>query len=243
MKRELIYAAAVGGCVGALMTIALGLVVPLAAQNESPTDWKDGYFNEITCRSLRVVDEDPLTGLFETEITPGSTVASQLGGKTKTEINATGVTIGQDVKINFLGVVITYEDGRSVGVSPIGVYLRGDGAEASMTIGEHGGRVVVEGKNHQRRAMMLIDEAGGHVRVQGKDKGGASMVVVDIGGRVDVYAKDGQEASMNVEENGGRVDVYGKGSNSSRATIGVDEYGRGAVNTWDKNGYRLATLK
>ena len=29
MKRELIYAAAFGGCVGALMTMALGLVVPL----------------------------------------------------------------------------------------------------------------------------------------------------------------------------------------------------------------------
>ena len=50
MKRELVYAAAVGGCVGALMTMVLGLVMPLGAQNEAPADWKNGYFNEITCR-------------------------------------------------------------------------------------------------------------------------------------------------------------------------------------------------
>ena len=180
MKRELIYAAAVGGCVGALMTMVLGLDLPLGAQSESPADWKDGYFNGITCRSLRVVDEEPLTGLFETEITPGSIVASQLGGKTRTEINATGVTIGQDVKMNLLGVVIRYEDGRSVGVSPLGVYLRGDGSEASMTIDEHGGRMAESGEDESRAIVSshLIHVGNG----DGRDQRAAELSIGEHGG-------------------------------------------------------------
>ena len=50
---------------------------------------------------------------------------------------------------------------------------------------------------------------------------------------------------MEVDEHGGRVNVYGKGkdNDTTRAVICVNEYGNGAVGTWDKNGYRLATLK
>ena len=51
MKRELIYAAVVGGVVGALLTLVLGMVVPIGAQSEANTE-----FDKITCRELEVVD-------------------------------------------------------------------------------------------------------------------------------------------------------------------------------------------
>ena len=38
-------------------------------------------------------------------------------------------------------------------------------------------------------------------------------------------------------EHGGRVDVYNK-QGENRAVMSVNEYGNGAVSTWDKNGYR-----
>lgn len=107
MKRELIYAAAVGGCVGALMTMALGLLVPLGAQSPAKH-----AFGEVTCT-------EP-------------------------------------------------------------VVLRPDGMPA---------------------------------------------------------------VRLSVDNDGGRVGVFGKGNNGVRVGIGVNEYGNGAVTTWGKNGYRLASLK
>ena len=43
---------------------------------------------------------------------------------------------------------------------------------------------------------------------------------------------------MNVDEHGGQVDVFGKVDNKTRVVVGINEYGNGAVSTWDKNGYR-----
>lgn len=51
MKRELIFAAVVGGCFGALLTIMLGLVVPLGALSG-----EDGHFDVVTCKEVKVVD-------------------------------------------------------------------------------------------------------------------------------------------------------------------------------------------
>ena len=48
---------------------------------------------------------------------------------------------------------------------------------------------------------------------------------------------------MDVDEHGGNVYVYGKGDDTSRVAMDVNEYGNGAVSTWDKNGYRSANLK
>ena len=65
------------------------------------------------------------------------------------------------------------------------------------------------------------------------------------GGRVKVYSRSDYQksATLGVNEHGGSVEFYGKGIDKTRAAMGVNEYGNGAVNTWDKNGYRLATLK
>ena len=53
---------------------------------------------------------------------------------------------------------------------------------------------------------------------------------------------DGRAVMLEFDEHGGRVHVFGKGKNMS-AVMGVNEYGSGAISTWDKNGYRLASLK
>ena len=55
--------------------------------------------------------------------------------------------------------------------------------------------------------------------------------------------KDGERsAQMGINEDGGHVGVHGRGNSYSRVQMGVNEYGNGAVSTWDKNGYRLKTL-
>ena len=94
---------------------------------------------------------------------------------------------------------------------------------------------------------MKITEDGGSVRVFGKDGGGkAGMGITEYGGSVLVLGKDGGgSAGMIIDGNGGSVSVLGKGNTDMRmrALMGVNQYGNGAINTWDKNGYRLATLK
>ena len=40
------------------------------------------------------------------------------------------------------------------------------------------------------------------------------------------------------DENGGTLSVYGKADDESRVAVSINEYGNGAVSTWDKNGYR-----
>ncbi len=50
-----------------------------------------------------------------------------------------------------------------------------------------------------------------------------------------LVSEDGESwVGLGIDEYGGRVRVTGKGT----AIIGINEYGDGAVSTWDKNGYR-----
>ena len=77
-------------------------------------------------------------------------------------------------------------------------------------------------------------------------KDGAPQIIMDSkehGGLVIAAGKDGGEAVMKVGEHGGRVEAHGNGSSKGQAVMAVSEYGNGVVNTWDKNGYRVATLK
>ena len=147
--------AIVGGFVGAFLAMAGGAVLPLGAQTESHKDWQDGYFNNITCRSVRLFygeewSSDRDGEHFEMKLTP----------------------IALEVKV---------KGGRSVSLN--------------------------------NRGVSVSDE------------------------------RDSRRAALTIDEHGGLVTVFGKGNGGSRVTIGVNEYGNGAVSTWDKNGYRLANLK
>ena len=100
------------------------------------------------------------------------------------------------------------------------VYLKDDSDRNKTVL--RGGRVSIYDGEHE-----LVDirpsEHGGVVSV--RDKNSEQMAVLSI------------------NKHGGQVGVFGKGSNESRVQMGVTEYGYGAVSTWDKNGYRVATLK
>ncbi len=103
---------------------------------------------------------------------------------------------------------------------------------------EHGGSVAAYGKDGQLAAWLDVDEHGGVVGTNGKDgKSGASLGVDENGGRLDAVGKDGLSGAwLGITEHGGHVQVNGKGD--GKAVMGLNEFGNGAVSTWDKNGYR-----
>ena len=77
-----------------------------------------------------------------------------------------------------------------------------------------------------------------------KGQGGAVMTVDEHGGVINVHGEDGSAGvEMRTSEYGGHVGVLGKRDTNPRVAINVNEFGHGAVGTWDKNGYRLATLR
>ena len=95
------------------------------------------------------------------------------------------------------------------------------------------------------REIEVIDKDGetatlvgdGDVMLSKKGGGIASMSATEHGGVVDVAGKDGGSTKMGTDEHGGRVDVFNN-QGKNRAVIAVNEYGNGAVSTWDRNGYR-----
>ncbi|MDE0044064.1 MAG: hypothetical protein OXT74_18620 [Candidatus Poribacteria bacterium] len=54
---------------------------------------------------------------------------------------------------------------------------------------------------------------------------------------------DMRAAQFGINEHGGFVGVFGIGNTQSRALMGVNEYGDGAISTWWKDGERRANLK
>ena len=148
-------------------------------------------------------------------------------------------------EINPISVTVSDEDGRSATLRAHGVSVRGENGKgkAAMTVmGEHVA-VSLSGEDGEGSVYMTVGDRSGVVTVGGEE-GEVFMTVNDHGGIVTVGGKDGEgSALMALDENGGYVGVFGKGSDTTRAIMAVNEYGNGAVSTWDKNGYRLATLK
>lgn len=123
----------------------------------------------------------------------------------------------------------------------------------SLSCNEHGGKVSVYGKgagNMYRGGSFLM--SGGR---NGKDTQDAVEIDFDQEtkhGRVKVAQKysvswidekkgyqEGQRETgvgLGINEDGGRVSVAGKGE--GMAVMGIDEFGNGAVSTFDKYGYR-----
>ena len=215
--KERLYAV-IGGCVGAMLTMVVCSFFPLGVQSQSDR------FGEITCTRLKVVDSYGRVGVelrFE-----------KYGGHIEIKSNEHS----------------TFDTRAKLGVNEHGGYVavfNEDLASASMGIDKHGGsvRVVTEFlslEERRRGGHLRINERGGTVNVNGLS-GAASMEVSEHGGNVNVFSAEkngGPQAHMGVDEHGGVVSVFGKGGNTSRAIMGVSEYGNGAVNTWDKNGYR-----
>ncbi|MDE0506924.1 MAG: hypothetical protein OXI86_22840 [Candidatus Poribacteria bacterium] len=111
---------------------------------------------------------------------------------------------------------------------------------ATLSAGKHGGRVWV--KRDAGDVNLFTNEHGGTVEIIGKE-GVVILGTGEDGGLIGVYSKeiDGSRAVMVVNKQGGAVAICGEGD--TRAVIAVNGYGNGVVNTWDKNGDALATLK
>ena len=107
-----------------------------------------------------------------------------------------------------------------------------------LRAGEHGGHLNAYGKDGQLGAWLAVNEHGGHLYAYGKDgQSGTGLAVDEHGGSVAAFGKDGKLwAALAITEHGGRVQVSGKCEGA--AVLGINEYGNGAVSTWDKNGYR-----
>ncbi len=106
-----------------------------------------------------------------------------------------------------------------------------------------GGSVIVAGDNGIARASMLVWPRGtGGLNVM--NKYGTISVGIGAGentnnGHIEIYSNNFKlRSKIWSDANGGRADFCNNNDKQS-AAICVDEYGNGAVGTWDKNGYRL----
>ena len=135
-------------------------------------------------------------------------------------------------------LVVRYDGIRlATEIDPSFVKVQANGRSARL----HANGVSVLGENGKGRAAITVMGEHGNVSLSGEDgEGSVYMTVDDRGGYVSVRSKEGEgSAHMALNENGGYVGVFGKGSETTRAIMAVNEYGNGAVSTWDKNGYRL----
>ncbi len=208
--KEVLYAV-IGGIVGTVLTMAVGALAPLGAQDESV----DLNARKITCRALDVVDEkgNLHAGLNFSEFGGSVFVVGKQGKGAEMHVTKYGGAVfvwGKEAK----GGAAMHLDGFGGKV-----YVEGRGfKEAAMRIDEHGGRVSVEGEegNELKKAAMRIDENGGEVYVKGNEAG----------------------ARMRATRHGGAVNVWDKAGKGA-ARMDVNENGSGGFSSWDKNGNRL----
>lgn len=179
----------------------------------------NGVFDKIQCREIEVIDKD---------------------GETAIRLYTTkhGGDIRMDSKDGRIVTMSIDENGGSVYLFGKG---KGDGGIVSMHAGEdHASLGVRDRVLSDGGIWMYADDYGGRLDVKGKGlfDGGAVYIRIDSqGGGVEVSGNDGGSTKMGTDEHGGRVDVFNN-QGKNRAVMGVNEYGNGAVSTWDRNGYR-----
>ena len=217
-KQKFIYM--VFGTVIGIAGLAIGLCVsPLIAQKN--------VFGEITCTGLKVVSPDGTERVILGHYFAGYYGIQVLGEDGVTRVYM-GTAIGAGDREN--GTINVWGENRS-SLATMGV------SEYGGAYGGYGGEVGVYGK-FGSYAGMNIHQHGGNINVSGNYTH-AAIGITEHGGKVHVYDEhSGKAAQMFTTEHGGRVKVVNKEGNT-RAAIGINEYGNGAVSTWDKNGYRL----
>ena len=255
MKRKEVLIAVVAGCFGAVITMGAGLFIPVGVVAQSqPTD---AEFETITFGRLRVVDgkgnalvdlyNNGLGGSADFYDIKGDVMMSLKSVVAQSRIrlfhkkdfvddsNRNPPLLGIDIDTNplssFLEVGNTFHGGavrmhNADGFSELQVFHRN---------GE-GGVVLFSSDNIH--SLSVYEDA--HAR---EDRSPSAKKVIGLGSyggasSVNVYGKDKNlNASMTTTEHGGRVSVFSNEGQGS-AAIGVNEYGNGAVSTWDQNGYR-----
>ena len=171
--KERLYAE-IGGVVGAVLTLAVCSLAPIGAQSG-----KDGNFDAVTCRELRVVDSK---GKHHVSI-----LSEEHGGSVGV-YGETGVAL----------MTIDERGGR--------INVSGNRGGAWMSIGGHGGFVSVHNKDGKKGdgALMGVEKHGGMVWAYSGGDPKATMDIDENGGRVNIAGKGSQtsQASMAVTSSG-----------------------------------------
>ncbi|MDE0184061.1 MAG: hypothetical protein OXP71_01240 [Candidatus Poribacteria bacterium] len=89
--------------------------------------------------------------------------------------------------------------------------------------------------------LIYSDENSGRVTINGNSKSETKRNTVSLfasehGGSIGVYDESEGNVEIIIDKHGGYVEASsGKGG---RCAMCINEYGNGAVSTWDKNGYK-----
>ena len=223
------------------MLFAIGMLPSVTAQRDK--------FGEIECTKLTLVDSltGETTAKLRTDVHGGLLHlfgAKENRGAAKLVVDKHGgglIMFSNENKgsTHLSAALLTSEDGTGA----VSIYHK-NGGKVHMSAIDDGGFVSIEGRHHEGNLASIAvtdDGASGMISVYRYDRGmktGAAQLMTDEnGGRLNVYGKEGtSRVRLGVNENGGLVQVDGKGEGS--ALMGINEYGNGAVSTWDKNGYR-----
>ena len=155
LRKEVLFAA-IGGIVGAVLTMVSGSFSLLEAQNESVK------LGGITCTEPKVVDEDgTIVGLLSGDEHGGRVSVYDKDGEAKVELSVYEgyghVGVGTRVYL------IAGEDSGYV-------HVLGNGGKVTMSVDEKSGIVGVYGKEtRDPEARLGADEKGGYVHVFGFD--------------------------------------------------------------------------
>lgn len=250
-RKEMLFAAVIGGIVGAVLAMVGVVVLPLGAQSNSEK------FGEIVCTGLKVIDldgkkritVDPVMGIIVDDPAMGIFVTQGEGVAAAMSVKKHGGLVDVYGKDGNSRVTMGIEEGGGF----FNVYYGKDWKSKVATVGtnEHGGTVQVSNRLGKEVGVMGVYRNRGVVTVLGEggtehalNTGMATMRVDEDGGDITVHRREstGEGVRIDTDEHGGQVVVFGKGNKLSRAIMGVDEFGNGGVSVWDKNGYRSGSL-
>ena len=147
--------------------------------------------------------------------------------------------VGHAGEVTVQDTVDGIENYVTMGLDGVNIF-RSNLGKASMKITKDGGQVSIdswnEDKQNVKKAIMEVSESSSRVFVQHDELHNrrATMIVTQVGSLVNLEGM----ALMGVHDHGASVEVLGK-DDKVKASMSVNEYGRGVVSTWDKNGYRL----
>ena len=239
-KHKLIYFAL--GCAFVVIgQVLLSVVVPkVTAQGKkapTPTEWEAEQeaqrkketveFDTVKVRSLQVVDASgKVCAILE-----------------KTPRNATVYNV---IRVFNRDGTPVYSVAVLTGGGVVGVYSKDGKYSVDLIAADGAGMVSVNADGEMGASMAsasgqnLISVYNGSIGVFSNDmkKIHVRMEAHSDAGAIIVNGSDGiPRVIVGVDENGGRADFWGN-DNKTRVGIGVNEYGHGAISTWDKHGYR-----
>ena len=197
MRKEVIYAAALGGCIGAVLTSLFSLFSPLNAEDTAP----DATFNTITCKHLSVIKDDgaPAVSLAGGASNHGSLVVHGDDKKYSVTINggfrytfengSTGI-IGGNIQVS------AEKDFIYIG-GPIGIVVEAKPTGFNDVVaihGIHGGIFLNNPLPDRARTIYIGDRYGGGIIVED----GKGMTTPGMYGRVNITSG-----------NGGQIELFG----------------------------------